>query len=105
MIQNFYDDSITGCYLPSFSPLSIQNNTFNLFQVSPNPSKGIIHVNIETTSNVNFEVIDMFGEIVQSNVMNHSKSIDITNITAGVYLINLYDENHRLLGNAKVLKE
>jgi len=65
--------------------------TSNNVRVFPNPtSNGIVTLQISESKEFNYSVIDMIGNVVQSNHVNGSTTIiDLTNNARGVYFINI----------------
>ena len=66
----------------------------NSFSVFPNPSNGIIHINLETQfQNINMTaiVINQLGEIIysQSGITGSQMQIDISRYPAGTYTLEL----------------
>jgi len=65
-----------------------------LIKVYPNPSSGLVNVQLEASENVNLEVSDMNGKVVYSNELGtvygtSTQSIDLSDIAKGVYMIRV----------------
>jgi len=77
-----------------FGVLAINNMNANV-TVSPNPTRGLLNV----TANENFEVsvVDLAGRVIAtSNMTNNATTIDLTNQSTGVYIVNLTSETQKL---------
>lgn len=90
---------VTDCFLSiiDISDLETTNvnnvNNFNI-NLSPNPVQNIINLNGSLESFKNYSVFSLNGIKQNSGVLN-SKSIDVRNLQAGVYILSLYSENNR----------
>lgn len=86
--QNIADDNI-----------EFQNN----LRVYPNPSSGVINVNISNIeSEVVLDLISMSGSIIYSDTMNteqsnFSKQLDLSSFERGVYFVRVYNSNQNLV--------
>jgi peptidyl-Asp metalloendopeptidase len=71
------------------------------FSVLPNPTKGT--VTIDTAFSLSkVSVYNTFGQLLLST---NEKTIDMTSLNAGVYLLNIYSDNGSLAGVRKIVKE
>jgi len=89
LIDNFI---ITGT--PS---LSTATNAFDLFSVSPNPSKGIVLVQLTTTENVNVSLYDVRGRICYKKEFDNTttpfaQELQLGELEKGIYLLNVTSE-------------
>lgn len=70
----------------------------NLITISPNPSSGDIHIQLEDALRVNIVVNDILGHRVltyEFNGLNHSSlEHKLNELRAGVYIITAYTEKH-----------
>jgi len=65
-----------------------------LVSVYPNPSAGIVNVDLESSENVQLEVSDINGKVVFAKelgtvVGNTNEQIDLTNLASGVYTLRV----------------
>ncbi len=87
----------------SLSPYSVniftgKINTLGLFDVDnrdeivlfPNPTKGILHLSDNNTFKT-FQVFSQSGSLIKSGKFENN-SIDLTNISSGIYFIKLFNE-------------
>ncbi len=71
-----------------FGPIDVEENTSANVKVYPNPSEGIF--NIEGQNIRKVEVFNAFGQPVYAKeTENENMLIDLTNHTAGIYLIRI----------------
>ncbi len=60
--------------------------SFNIF---PNPSNGIL--NITTDRKIDISIHDILGKFVYSNSIENSKTMDLSHLNSGVYIITVTD--------------
>jgi len=98
-----YIDSISVSNTTGISEFNVSNFTFNVY---PNPSKGLIILDIENPeeSNVEIEIYNVFGEVVYTKHLTIQKikeELDIKSLTDGIYMIKLqtesFSENKRIV--------
>ncbi len=92
--------------LPSFSNCTILGlNTIafeNSIKLFPNPSTGIFTISIPEDANIT--VNDILGKVIYTNkVKAGNNTIDISNYQAGIYLLNIANENGSV--TKKIIKE
>lgn len=77
---NFNSDGVLG----------VEDNTFNMFALYPNPSTGI--VNIQTKNNLDIIVYEITGKMVftESNISNGDQ-LNLSNLNAGLYIVKMFD--------------
>ncbi len=109
---NFVVDTTSGggIYIDTITSVISLNNQSLQIKVYPNPTNNF--VNFETTineqSNINFEIVDIKGATVYSSeksnnfVGKYNETIDLTNYTAGTYLIKFKINNNYFL--KKIIK-
>lgn len=86
--------------------LGVSEISDNLFNIWPNPADGIIYVRGNYTEDVQLEFSDITGKNIPVNALRSSADILSANISflpAGIYFINIYDENI-YIGTQKILK-
>ncbi len=83
----------------------IKNN--RNFTVYPNPNNGIFNINTTDLKDAyEIEVLNIYGSVVcKINLTSDIISIDLTNQTKGLYLINILDSNKQMLKAEKVIVE
>ena len=57
--------------------------------IYPNPTSDFITIKTAENSNVNYEIIDMMGKKLNFGSFQFSTTIDITNLTNGIYYVQL----------------
>lgn len=74
--------------------LGIENPEFELPTVFPNPTENILQLN-SNKNIIKIEVFDLLGKkIMQEN--NSNKSVDVSSINNGIYVLKIQDEDHKL---------
>ena len=80
------------------------NNTsftsFNEFKVYPNPTSGILNINLEEE----IERIDIYSLLGRKVGTSTSTQMDVSNLTAGVYLLTIETKDGKV-GTKRVVKE
>lgn len=75
------------------APLSVDSFTFQDFKIYPNPTNSII--NIVTTSNI--KTIVVYNLLGKKIVEYKSETIDVADLSSGVYLLKIVDTNNTSL--------
>lgn len=111
-LTNFYYwveyGSVDGCVTRSYFnfpdiPNSVNELINSEINFYPNPSlDGVFHLNNLTNSNLLFKLLDSTGSIVMDSVLlNGQQLLDLSHLSAGVYLLNTIDgsksKSHRLV--------
>lgn len=82
------------------SNLGIDSEKISNLKIWPNPNKGKFNIFVESNEKVTVTVSDVLGKIVHnetySNDNTYIKSIDVDNLTNGVYIINVLSEGKKL---------
>ena len=77
-----------------------QNIKNDLFQISPNPTKGQFKINYEpmSTSNIQLNIFDLTGRLVFKKDFENQREIfiDLSNKSKGTYLLKLLVDNEYL---------
>ncbi|MCF8284721.1 MAG: T9SS type A sorting domain-containing protein [Sphingobacteriales bacterium] len=75
----------------------------NVFVVYPNPGAGVLSIKYNVQSTMyKVQCINLQGQLVHTSV--NLEKIDISNLSKGMYFIQLLDENNQILGSQKYLK-
>jgi len=67
----------------------IEETVLNGVSVYPNPSTGILNVNLENNDNYTIEVTNIIGEIILVKDIKSNTTIDLTNFDKGTYLVKV----------------
>lgn len=73
--------------------LAVNENTLENINIYPNPSNGLITIEAAQNDNYSIKVIDVLGSVVYSNSKTGKSTIDLSSFGAGVYIIQLSNEN------------
>lgn len=92
---------------------SITNNTSQLkstesILVFPNPSENNITINFGDIQidNPKYEINNINGQLIDNGkIMSNIQTIDISELTNGIYLLNIYDQEGNKLIVEKIIKE
>jgi hypothetical protein len=95
-----FTDILTSCSNQATSSITVdicesiqENSLVSLFKIYPNPSSGL--VNIESTEQFNFELIDAVGKVVK--IGNQSSILNLENFAQGVYELKIMSEKGNLI--------
>jgi len=68
----------------------LTTDNINEIKIYPNPSSGIIHLQLNTTEKIKVEIVNILGEIVSANEFNKSLAIiDLSALSEGVYYVKI----------------
>ena len=94
-------DWSTSTFTTTGLALSTQDITLSEYNIYPNPSNG--ELNIKNPNATNFVIYNQTGSIITSEKMNNdSKTIQLNNVSSGIYLIQFFNENG-LLSKDKII--
>ena len=60
--------------------------------IYPNPTEGVIRINIEETATYNIDVVNVLGEVVYTSTVSSNTSFDLNDFGAGVYVVRVSTE-------------
>lgn len=84
---------------------TLNTNNFsinNKISIYPNPTSDVINIQTNNTTDFNIEIYDVVGKQIGS--YKNQKSIDISNLTSGMYLIKIIDLENNLESSHKIIK-
>lgn len=85
------------------SGIELRNNDFNVY---PNPVINVVYVDNKTNMNGHIEMIDILGNIAVRNDMKFGKNeLSTSNLSKGVYLLNVLDNNGTIVSSRRIVKE
>jgi hypothetical protein len=92
-------DTVTTCYgagnCVEVSNVSLDENDEVLFSIAPNPSNGIFTLKNPSLIDGVIVITDGSGRIIYESSLDASeKSIDISNVSLGIYYLNIKSENN-----------
>lgn len=85
---------------------SLLNNDLN-YSLYPNPTSGIINIDIETKNNELFkiELLNAIGQVIMTETSESNKyTFNLQNYPVGIYFIKLIDHN-RVIALEKIIKD
>ncbi len=85
--------------------LGINTLSTESFEMYPNPVKDQLTITLSKgTDEAQATIIDLTGKTILSQTITNTSTLSLTNVQAGLYLVNLY-QNETLLGSNKLIKE
>jgi len=94
-LEASFTSGISGTYyFAKMNVLGLTANTFEVFNVYPNPTNGMIEVLLSTIDDVHVSLVDIRGRRVYSEEFTHNSELFIQlfnfrNLDSGVYLISI----------------
>ena len=73
--------------------LSISDENINKFSIYPNPANNALNFKIPFTENFKVSVFDILGKKVLATSLKADKSLDISNLNNGIYILKFDDYN------------
>ncbi|MDG1331415.1 MAG: PKD domain-containing protein [Crocinitomicaceae bacterium] len=109
-IGGFCDDSV--CYdVTVFDSLDSTAGTavlsFNEFQLYPNPTNSVINIQFDQlASNSHALIVDMLGrEMIEVDLTTQVTEVQVAQLPKGIYLVQLFDANNRIIGLSKFVRK
>lgn len=88
-----------------FFPFDVANSTKPLeisgVTIYPNPAKYKFNIANKTCDEFNGLIINASGEVIRNIILKSNSIIDITSITSGIYIIQLFDEKGKCVLSKK----
>ena len=87
----------------NISSLQQEDELINDLTIYPNPTKGVLNVNLSSINNdLNLVLINLNGSVVYSNKMDSnqgelSKQLDLSRFAKGVYFVRLFNSNTNMV--------
>ena len=77
--------------------LEVSNEISREFKIFPNPTENVLYVNTPTKENYKIRILDWTGKIYTELPLDqHSKEIDCSFLSSGVYFAELFQGHHKL---------
>ncbi|MGB1041336.1 MAG: T9SS type A sorting domain-containing protein, partial [Flavobacteriales bacterium] len=86
--ENFVATSLNGREL-----LGMGDNRGVEFDLYPNPSSDYVIISINSPLTYDYSVINVDGKLIKNGKITKQKNIDVSNLSNGVYIIRVNDEN------------
>lgn len=95
------------CVKDASSSGTDDNSNGHYFDISPNPSNNIINININSSKSTGRVIVyNVYGQTIFESTNNSQyMQINVSEWSQGVYFINLYDEQKKLIGTKKLIKQ
>lgn len=92
-----------ACVVSEFMPAVLDTENFDqsIFSVYPNPIKNTVTI----SSNFEISQVLFFNAIGQLVLRSNQKSIATEGLSSGIYFVNVYAEDGKMVGTKKVIKE
>ena len=91
-----------------FSPQNLENPEFYFpsdITIYPNPSDGLIKIETQSLTQFKIEVCNILGELItEQTSLNQQAVVDLTNHSAGVYIVKVYYDANKIAYRKIVIK-
>lgn len=91
-----------GMTLVAEGTLSLEDNQINQLRVFPNPVSDKIQLGGVSNNISHIKITDLFGKVVYSDKAFKREYINISNLTAGIYILSVSNDNK--VSNVKFVK-
>lgn len=75
------------------TPLSIDVVNESNMAVYPNPTNGVININICESGDYEWEISDLSGKVVKNGTIDESSVIDVSGFNSGMYILKIRGNN------------
>lgn len=73
--------------------------------VFPNPAKDVVILESRRASPLTYRLMDCMGRVLQTSVFNHTATIDLTALPAGMYYVQVVEDESRAFRTLKLVKQ
>ncbi|UPQ78799.1 T9SS type A sorting domain-containing protein [Flavobacterium azooxidireducens] len=87
------DNSIFA--VSKYGVLGVNENITTTFSISPNPTRDFLKVNYDGVV-LNYSIIDVMGKIVASDNLTTNNTIDVNELSNGMYILKITTDNEIL---------
>jgi hypothetical protein len=114
--QSYYVPQTKGVYsvitkdkytcLATSKPYYFTPNNKNIFSVSPNPVKDVLHVHVNTNDAKQIVIFDLYGnQKLRISINANDETISLQNIYAGTYVVQILNYNAQKIASATIIKQ
>ncbi len=100
--------SLIGCPAEQSNSINPQLKSSSNITVYPNPSNSIINIDINNTKTKRlvYKVYDLSGNLKDSgSIKSKTQTVDISNWSAGIYVLSVFDKIGNKIISQKIVKE
>ena len=77
----------------SESNMSVEESFNDIIKVYPNPTTGLINLNLSDISSINFDIFSINGKLIKRYIDYKNSQLDFSGQDKGVYFIQFYVDN------------
>lgn len=92
----------SGCFVMVHG-LGLEETEQGAFYIFPNPASDVLQLKIANADNVSYAIIDAAGKTVMSSTLNGNSTIDISQLSSGIYALQL-KMKEQFIGTTKFIK-
>ena len=71
-------------------------STNNYFQIYPNPSSDFLTIQFKNSEKEEIQIYNSIGELVKKAIISNNHTIDVSELSSGIYFIHLINSNQLL---------
>jgi penicillin-binding protein-related factor A (putative recombinase) len=83
--------------------MSIEENYNQSIRLYPNPTTGLININIKDFNRINFDVFSINGKLIKSYSYYELHQVDFNFLHKGIYFMRFYIDNKVIV--KKIIKK
>lgn len=76
----------------------------SIFSIFPNPTSGIVEISINSDVEIEVELLDISGRMIQAGKFKSTTQLDLSGLQNGIYVL-LFKQNGQLIGVGKTIKQ
>lgn len=99
----WYDQELSTFQLPLRIQQAITNSSTAFF-ISPNPAKDRLQIHFDE-NNCELKLYDLFGKLLRNQFISSGETIDVSNLSSGMYLINCRGNSKNLGTELLLIKQ
>ena len=81
-----------------------ENYTSNQLNIFPNPSKGLLFLDIDSSNPVNITVKNISGQTIRTEILDESNWLDLSDQIQGLYIIHVSGKDINTVKKVSILK-
>lgn len=95
---------MTGSFTAAL-PLISNNISSSSFSIYPNPANDLIYIETETSELLTMTIFNFSGQILMEYEINDNQTIDISDLSSGIYFYQIKNSDQTYVTANKIIKE
>ena len=72
---------------------SVTDVSKSVFSIYPNPSNGLVYIDLDVTKEYDVFVYNALGQLVLETAINNNANIDLSSFDKGIYTVKLVNDS------------